>query len=88
MGGPDGLSEAQIGLARRSATLAVTIEQLESRLSEGDLEVDLDQLGRLIGHQRRVLETMGLKRVARVVNDESNVLADYFAKPVPRKRGS
>lgn len=84
MGGPDGLSEAQGALARRAATLAITIEQIEARLSEGDMSVDLDQLGRLIGHHRRVLETIGLKRAPRDVTP--NPLAEHFSRP-PRREG-
>lgn len=83
MGGPSGLSEAQVALARRAATLAITVEQIEARLSEGDMSVDLDQLGRLIGHQRRVLETIGLRRAVKDVTP--NPLAEHFSRPPIRE---
>jgi hypothetical protein len=84
LGDPATLSEGQLSLCRRSATLEVQLEQLEAAMSEG-AEVDLDQYGRLAGHLRRYLETLGLQRRAKPVNDGSTVLSDYFAKPVRRK---
>lgn len=61
LGGVDLLSQAQQALIRRGAALSVELEMMEGRLSEG-LSVDLDLYGRLASHQRRILESLGLKR--------------------------
>jgi hypothetical protein len=53
---------------------------LEGQLSLGKV-ADLDLYNRLSGNLRRILESIGLKRVARTVNDGSHVLADYFSQP-------
>ena len=55
-------------------------------MSEGDSMVDFDQYGRLAGHLRRLFETLGVKRVAKPVNDH-NVLSDYFSRPPPKPEG-
>jgi hypothetical protein len=60
------LTEAQLSLCRRAATIEVELEKLEGRLSEGD-EVDLDAYGRLVGQLRRILESLGIKREAKTV---------------------
>jgi hypothetical protein len=46
----------------------VQLEQMEAKMSEGDVDIDMDQYGRLAGHLRRILESLGMKRVARPVN--------------------
>jgi hypothetical protein len=80
LGGQDILSEAQLSLCRRTATLEVTLEQLEAAMSEGK-DVDLDQYGRLYGHLRRGLETLGLQRVSRDVTPTLEaVVAEIHAK--------
>ncbi len=84
LGGPEACSEAQLSLCRRIATTSVELERLEARMSEGDDKVDLDVFNRLAGNLRRMLESIGLERVAKPVNDGSRVLADYFAKPLPK----
>lgn len=47
-------------------------------------KVDLDCYGRLAGHVRRILETIGVQRVAKPINNGANVRRDYFAQPVPK----
>ena len=76
LGGPGGLSEAQLSLCRRVAAIEVQLEQMEAKMSEGDVEVDMDQYGRLAGHLRRILETLGVKRVAKDVTPD---LKTYLA---------
>src|SRR5271166_4254501 len=61
MGGRDALSEAQISLACRAASIEVELEQMEGRLSKGE-PVDLDAFTRAAGHLRRILETLGVER--------------------------
>lgn len=80
-GGAEYMSEAKLSLCRRVAALEVQLEQMEARMSEGDIEVDLDLYNRLAGNLRRILETLGLERRARPVNDGSTVLLDHFRRP-------
>jgi hypothetical protein len=77
IGGPDGLSEAQLSLCRRVAAIEVQLEQMEAKMSEGDVEVDMDQYGRLAGHLRRILETLGVERKARDITSDSEVVAHF-----------
>jgi hypothetical protein len=86
-GGAESLSAAQLSLCPRAATIETELELLEGQLSLGK-QVDLDVYGRLAGHLRRILETIGVGRVAKPVNGDPdvNILADYFAKPIPRKQ--
>jgi hypothetical protein len=67
LGGLGGLSEAQLSLCRRCAALEVQLEQMEAKMSEGDVTVDMDLYGRLAGHLRRILETLGIERRAKPV---------------------
>ncbi|ESX68762.1 hypothetical protein NKJ87_06350 [Mesorhizobium sp. M0027] len=66
LGGAEALSQSQLSLIRRAATLSVQLEQMEGRLSEG-LDADMDLFGRLAGHLRRILETLGIERKAKNV---------------------
>jgi hypothetical protein len=75
------LSEAQVSLCRRVAAIEIQLEQMEAKMSEGNLSVDMDLYGRLAGHLRRILESIGLKRVARPI-DGANELASHFDKPI------
>jgi hypothetical protein len=65
-GGRSILSEAQFALCKRAAGLECELEQMEGRMSLGE-EVDLDSYGRAASHLRRILETLGLERKARLV---------------------
>ena len=67
LGGPDQLSEAQLSLCRRVATIELELEVMEGKLSLGQ-DVDLDLYNRLAGNLRRCLETIGMQRVAKVLN--------------------
>jgi hypothetical protein len=62
LGGVSALSECQLSLLRRTATLEIALEQMEGDLAEGR-EVNLDLYGRLSGHLRRLVETAGVRRV-------------------------
>jgi hypothetical protein len=74
-GGVESLSAAQLSLCQRAATLETELELLEGQLSLGK-QIDLDCYGRLAGHLRRILETIGVGRVARdVTEDLDTVLA-------------
>jgi len=80
LGGPDSLSEAQLSLCRRVAALEVQLEQMEAAMSVGDVAVDMDQYGRLAGHLRRIIETLGVERRAKPVNDDLDVVLARIAK--------
>jgi hypothetical protein len=75
MGGRDSLSEAQISLTSRAASIEVELEQMEGRLSKGEA-VDLDAFTRAASHLRRILETLG---VARAKRDVTPTLDAYIA---------
>ena len=75
LGGRDRLTEAQISLASRAASIQVELEQMEGRLSKGEM-VDLDAYTRAAGHLRRILETLGVERRQR---DVTPSLSDYLA---------
>lgn len=82
LGGPELLSEAQISLCRRAATLEVELERIEGQLSLGN-DADLDAYNRHAGGLRRILETLGVERVKRDVTP--NPLADHFSRPAIRR---
>jgi hypothetical protein len=75
MGGRDTLSEAQISLIRRAAAIEVELERYEGQMSQGE-PVDLDMFARTSSHLRRILETVGVRRVQR---DLTPRLADLIA---------
>jgi hypothetical protein len=81
IGGAETASEAQISLCRRAATIEVQLEAMEGQLSLGnDAAVDLDLYNRLAGNLRRILESLGLRRVARTIS-----LRQYLdAKATPK----
>ena len=81
LGPRETLSEAEVSLAKRAATLAVELEAMEGKLSMGE-EVDLDLYSRVAGHLRRVHESLGIKRAARVV--ERNPILEHFSRPPER----
>jgi hypothetical protein len=61
LGGASTLSEFQLGLISTAATLRCEIERLEGRLSVGE-DINIDALGRVAGHYRRICETLGIER--------------------------
>ena len=82
LGPPETLSEAQMSLCRRAATLEAQLEAAEGALSKGD-PVNLDEYARVTGHLRRVLETLGIKRATKTID---NPLVDHFSRPpAPRE---
>jgi hypothetical protein len=80
LGGLDLLSEAQVSLCRRASAIEIQLEQMEAKMSEGDLGVDMDLYGRLAGHLRRLVESIGLQRVARPIR---NAVAAHFEGAPP-----
>lgn len=64
MGGFDHVSQGELHLARRAATLATELERMDASFAEGGCAAtaDLDAYQRATNTLRRVLETLGLKR--------------------------
>ena len=83
LGGADHLSEAQIALIRRAATLECELELREASLAGGSL-CDLDEFARVSSHLRRLWETLGLHRASSDVTPKlaQIVAAHKAAKPV------
>ena len=75
LGGEERLSENQVSLCRRAATLETELEMLEGQLSLGKV-ADLDLYNRLSGNLRRILESLGLERKPR---DVTPSLSAYLA---------
>ena len=69
LGGTDACSHAERSIVRRVACLSVELEHLEERFAnEGQAKPsDLDLYQRTSNSLRRLLEAVGLKRVARDV---------------------
>jgi len=76
LGGASSLSEFQSGLIATAATLRCELERLEGKLSLGE-DLDLDVFGRLAGHYRRIVETLGIERRKR---DVTPSVDDYVAR--------
>jgi hypothetical protein len=70
LGGLENASEAERSIIRRAATLTIELERLEAKfstLSNGPRDSDLDMYQRCSNTLRRLLETIGIKRVPRDV---------------------
>jgi hypothetical protein len=77
LGGAELLTEFQLSLVATAATLRLELEQLEGRMSCGEV-VDLDLYGRLAGHYRRICETLGIERRKREVTPDPLSYAREF----------
>jgi hypothetical protein len=66
LGGRDLLSEAQVSLIRRAASIECELERLDALMSQNK-PVDLSAYASVSSHLRRLFETIGLKRQAREV---------------------
>jgi hypothetical protein len=86
LGGRGVLSEAQISLIKRASAIECELEQMEGRLSMS-LPIDLDAYTRAVGHLRRTLEVLGIRREARDVTPDSqarlNRILDYASEVSP-----
>lgn len=77
MGGESELSEAQRSMVRRAAVLTIELEKMEVRFATDDGDVKLiEAYQRTTNTLRRLLETIGIKRVPR---DITPTLRDYIA---------
>src|SRR5262245_58738123 len=64
LGGRGLIGEAKAALIRDCAALEIVLEKMRGRMSEGQ-NVDAEAYARIAAHRRRLLETLGLERVAR-----------------------
>jgi hypothetical protein len=62
LGGPKGLSEAEISLIRRASAMEIELEAMEARKSEGQ-KIDFGLYSRLTALLCRMLELVGIKRL-------------------------
>jgi hypothetical protein len=81
-GGSNVVSTVAYSLCRLAASLGTEREIMEGKLSLG-LPVDLDQFGRIAGHERRVLETLGIERKQRDVS--TSAVLEHFRRPAQRR---
>jgi len=74
LGGEDVVTAAERSIIRRIATITVELELLEKRfaLSDGAATEDFDMYLRAANSLRRLLEAVGLKRVARDITPSLN----------------
>ena len=71
------LSEAKRSLIKRASTIEIELEAIEGKLSEGK-EADLGTYAMAAGHLKRILETLGIERVARDVTQSlDDILREY-----------
>src|SRR5215831_19888440 len=63
LGGREMIGEAKAALIRDCAALEIVLEKMRGRMSEGQ-NVDAEAYARIAAHRRRLLETLGLERVA------------------------
>jgi len=80
-GGPDAISEAKCSLIRRAGALTVELERLEAKFATSTAgENDFGAYVTGTNSLRRVLEAIGLERIARDVTPD---LRTYLAEPAP-----
>jgi hypothetical protein len=78
LGGSEVLSEAQRQLVRRAAGLSVQGEAVEAQIIAGQ-EIDLGGYVTAINSLRRVLDTLGLKRVPKDVTPSLDHYLDQIS---------
>jgi hypothetical protein len=84
LGGADILSEAQVSIIKRASAMECELEAMETRMSEGQ-KIILDQYGRLTSRLCRLLELVGIRRLARPLDPLSDLaksFAGHAGKPV------
>jgi hypothetical protein len=83
LGGYENLSAAEIAIIRRAATIQVELEAQEARLANGEAKgFSLIEYAQAANGMRRLLETVGIKRVPRDVTPSlADILRDAANKP-------
>lgn len=83
MGGADAVSEGELILVKRIATLVLHCESIEAAMANGR-KVNFDTYLPAVNTLRRLLETVGLKRKAKVIN--GSPLDAYASTPSPARK--
>jgi hypothetical protein len=84
IGDENSLSEFQFGLISTAATLRCELERMEGELSLGK-SIDTDTYGRIAGHYRRIVATLGIqRRNMREINPPS--VESYLAHVAKQKQ--
>jgi hypothetical protein len=84
LGGYETLSEAQISICKRVATLECELESMEGRKSAG-MPVDIEVYGRISGRLCRLLELIGIRRLTKPLDPLSEfakAVEGYAAAPI------
>jgi hypothetical protein len=86
LGGDDNVSAAERALLRRGCVLIVECERLERQFAlAGEASADqLETYGRVCGNLRRLLESVGLKRRSRPINEVT--LGDILRDDLDQQR--
>jgi hypothetical protein len=80
VGGFDMLSEAQISLCRRAATMEIELETMEARRSEGQ-QIDLELYSRLLSLLCRALDLVGIRRLTKPLDPMAELVKSMAAYP-------
>jgi len=77
-GGASEISAVEFSIIRRCATLTIELEALEKKFAEAGQATahDLDLYGRTSGNLRRLFETLGIDRRARVVRPLNEIITE------------
>jgi hypothetical protein len=84
LGGYEMISEAQISICKRVATLECELESMEGRKSAG-MPVDIEVYGRISGRLCRLLELIGVRRLSKPLDPLSELakaVEGYAVAPV------
>lgn len=82
LGGFDMLSEAQLSICRRASAIECELEAMEGRMAQGQ-PLDVGAYARLTGCLARLLELVGIRRLARPIDPTSELAKALQAYPVP-----
>ena len=84
LGGYEMLSEAQISICKRVATLECELESMEGRKSAG-MPIEIEVYGRISGRLCRMLELIGIKRLTKPLDplsESAKAIEAHAAAPV------
>ena len=84
LGGADRISETQLNLVRRFASIATLAEEQEAKLARGE-EVNVEQLAQLSSALCRLASRIGLRRVPRNVTPDLRSYLDEVSSSNERE---
>lgn len=84
LGGYENLSQAELAIIRRAATLQVELEAQEAKAANGEAKIDLVAFAQVANGLRRLLETIGIKRTPRDVTPTlASIIAEHKGRGPP-----